>query len=119
MVEDIEMSRYLDTTKAIMEIPLHEDKVKDWFFVTDRCMSDYENSFKIDGGVIIYKKSCNEVEVSVSVDNNTQKYYYYKIVSVIENLLDAIAYNIISSNDKEQIEYMQEFIKRFNEFKGE
>lgn len=112
------MSKYLDAERAIMEIPLHKDKSKDWFFVTDRCISDYENSFEIDGGVIIYEKSCNEIEVSIKVDNNTQKYYYHKIVYVIENLLDAIAYNIISSNDEEQIEYMQKFIKRFNEFKG-
>lgn len=113
------MNRYLDTENSVMEIPLHNDKSIDWFFVTDRCMSDYENSFEIDGGVIIYEKSCNEIEVSIKVDNNIQNSYYYKIVSVIENLLDAIVYNIISSNDEEQIEYMQEFIKRFNEFKGE
>lgn len=113
------MSYYLNTEKAMMEIPLHRNKTQEWFFVTDRCMSDCENSFKIDGGVIIYKKSNYEVDISINVDNNTQKYYYRKIVSVIENLLDAIAYNIISSNNKEQLEYMQEFIKRFNELKEE
>ena len=107
-----------DTEKANMEIPLHKDKAKDWFFPSDNCISDYENSFEIDNNVIIYEKNNESMEVSIKINNNIGSSYYYKIVSVIENLLDAIAYNIISSNDEEQIEYMQGFIKRFNEFKG-
>lgn len=114
------MNRYLDTEKANMEIPLHNDKVKDWFFPSDNCMSDFENSFEISDNTILYEKYTEETKISITINNSKVTKYFSKIISTIERLLDAIAYNIISSDDEEQVARMQEFIKRFHKFyKGE
>lgn len=87
---------------------------------TDRCMSDYENSFEILDNTILYEKYTEETKISITINNSKVTKYFSKIISTIERLLDAIAYNIISSDDEEQVARMQEFIKRFNKFsKGE